>query len=705
MSKGQTKKTREAAGNRRKLTRAEKKQIAAVIRQAKGDGKAHTAQQTIPYLAMYPDGICKVAQRKYSKSIAFEDINYQLAQADDKTAIFENWCDFLNYFDASVNVQLSFINQGSQQEQAARAIHIPPQNDDFNSIRTEYSDMLKAQLAKGNNGLVKHKYITFSIEADNPAAARARLSRIETDVLNNFKVLGVSAHPLSGYERLKVLHGVFHPAGEPFSFSYDWLTPTGLTTKDFIAPSSFKFGEGRYFAMGKKTGAVSFLEILAPELNDRILADMLDLETGVIVNLHIKSIDQSEAIKTIKRKITDLDKMKIEEQKKAVRSGYDMDIIPSDLATFGNEAKNLLQDLQSRNERMFLLTFLVVNMADTKRKLENDIFAAAGIAQKYNCALTRLDYQQEAGLMSSIPLGENLIPIQRGLTTSSTAIFIPFITQELFQTGAALYYGLNALSNNMILCDRKQLKNPNGLIFENPAATVTEHDTTPPKPHNEASLLSAMERAGSEDTDPDAERKGLGTPATRAAVIEKLVKGGFVERKGKQLLPTKDGINLVCVLPDTLTSPQLTAEWENNLTQIAKGKADPAAFMEGIEDMARELVKTYPFLSDDKAQMFKPEREALGSCPRCGSPVYEGKKNYYCSNKECIFTMWKNDRFFEERKVTFTPKIAAALLKSGRVNVKKLYSPKTGKTYDGTIVLADTGGKYVNYRVELPKKK
>ena len=244
-----------------------------------------------------------------------------------------------------------------------------------------------------------------------------------------------------------------------------------------------------------------------------------------------------------------------------------------------------------------------------------------------------------------------------------------------------------------------------GQSFENPAATVTEHDTTPPKPHNEASLLSAMERAGSEDTDPDAERKGLGTPATRAAVIEKLVKGGFAERKGKQLLPTKDGINLVCVLPDTLTSPQLTAEWENNLTQIAKGKADPAAFMEGIEDMTRELVKTYPFLSDDKVQMFKPERETLGSCPRCGSPVYEGKKNYYCSNKECSFTMWKNDRFFEERKVTFTPKIAAALLKSGKVNVKKLYSPKTGKTYDGTIVLADTGGKYVNYRIELSKKK
>ena len=458
------------AGNRRKLTCAEKKEIAALIRAAKGDGKAHTAQQTIPYLAMYPDGICKVTEKKYSKSIAYDDINYQLAQADDKTAIFENWCDFLNYFDATVSVQLSFINRGTRSGGTEEVVAIPAQNDAFNSIRTEYADMLKHQLAKGNNGFVKSKYITFSVEADNLNAAKARLARIETDILNNFKVLGAAARPMTGYERLEALHSVFHPEGEPFRFSWEWLTPSGLTTKDFIAPSSFRFGEGRYFRMGRKIGAVSFLEILAPELNDRMLADILDLETGIVVNLHIKSIDQTEAIKTIKRKITDLDKMKIEEQKKAVRSGYDMDIIPSDLAMFGGEAKNLLQDLQSRNERMFLLTFLVVNMADTKRKLENDIFAAAGIAQKYNCALTRLDYQQEAGLMSSVPLGENLIPIQRGLTTSSTAIFIPFITQELFQQGAALYYGLNALSSNMILCDRKRLKNPNGLILGTPGS-------------------------------------------------------------------------------------------------------------------------------------------------------------------------------------------------------------------------------------------
>ena len=466
MSKEKTK----SAKAKRKLTRAEKKQIAAVIRQAKGDGKPHTAQETIPYLQMFPDGICRVTEKRYSKSISFEDINYQLAQADEKTAIFENWCDFLNYFDSSVSVQLSFINQGTRRTDAEQIIDIPARNDAFQTIRNEYTAMLKDQLAKGNNGLVKAKYITFSVEAENMSAAKARLARIETDILNNFKVLGVVAHPMTGYERLETLHGVFHPDGEPFAFSWDWLAPSGLSTKDFIAPSSFRFGEGRTFRMGRKLGAVSFLEILAPELNDRVLSDILDLENGVIVNLHIRSIDQSEAIKTIKRKITDLDKMRIDEQKKAVRSGYDMDIIPSDLATYGGEAKNLLQDLQSRNERMFLVTLLVVNMADTKRKLDNDIFAVAGLVQKYNCALTRLDYMQEPGFLSCVPIGINQIPIERGLTTSSTAIFVPFITQELFQSGEALYYGLNALSNNMILCDRKKLKNPNGLILGTPGS-------------------------------------------------------------------------------------------------------------------------------------------------------------------------------------------------------------------------------------------
>ena len=456
-----------------KLSRAGRKQIeAAIARANRTDKKEKSSQDSIPYERMWPDGICKVADGRYTKTVQFQDINYQLSQNEDKTAIFEGWCDFLNYFDSSIHFQLSFLNLVASRETFASSIQIPMQGDDFDPIRAEYSQMLQNQLAKGNNGLIKTKYLTFSIEADSLRAAKPRLERIETDVLNNFKRLGVSAEPLDGKARLAQLHAIFHMDEQvPFRFEWEWLAPSGLSTKDFIAPGSFAFRTGKQFQMGKKHGAVSFVQILAPELNDRMLADFLDMESSLIVSLHIQSVDQVKAIKTVKRKITDLDRSKIEEQKKAVRAGYDMDIIPSDLATYGNEAKKLLQDLQSRNERMFLVTFLVLNTADTPRQLDNNIFQASSIAQKYNCQLTRLDFQQEEGLMSSLPLGLNQIEIQRGLTTSSTAIFVPFTTQELFQTGKeALYYGINALSSNLIMVDRKLLKNPNGLILGTPGS-------------------------------------------------------------------------------------------------------------------------------------------------------------------------------------------------------------------------------------------
>ena len=228
---------------------------------------------------------------------------------------------------------------------------------------------------------------------------------------------------------------------------------------------------------------------------------------------------------------------------------------------------------------------------------------------------------------------------------------------------------------------------------------ISEHFTSPPKAYTEDTLLSAMERAGSEDMPEEAERKGLGTPATRAAILEKLVQMGFVQRKGKQLVPTKDGINLAVVLPESLTSPALTAEWENRLTEIAKGNADPDEFMAEIEAQVRQLVKTYSCISADKQNLFQSERVVIGKCPRCGENIYEGKKNFYCGNRGCQFVMWKNDRFFEQRKKAFTPKIAAALLKSGKAKITGLYSEKTGKTYDATVLLADTGGKYVNYRI------
>ena len=421
---------------------------------------------------MFPDGICRVTDSYYTKTVQFQDINYQLNQNEDKTAIFDGWCDFLNYFDSSVRFQLSFVNMSANKDNYARYITISPQGDDFDSIRLEYTQMLQNQLARGNNGLIKTKYLTFGVEADGLKAAKPRLERIETDILNNFKRLGVVAEPMNGMERLRLLHGMLHmDEQEPFRFSWDWLAPSGLSVKDFIAPSSFEFRTGRSFGVGRRIGCASFLQILAPELNDRMLADFLDMESSLIVSMHVQSVDQVKAIKTIKRKITDLQKMTIEEQKKAVRAGYDMDIIPSDLATYGTEAKKLLQDLQSRNERMFLLTFIVVNTAGGRQQLDNNVFQAASIAQKYNCQLTRLDFRQEEGLMSSLPLGLNQIEIQRGLTTSSVAIFIPFTTQELFQDGKeALYCGLNALSNNLIMVDRKHLKNPNGLILGTPGS-------------------------------------------------------------------------------------------------------------------------------------------------------------------------------------------------------------------------------------------
>jgi len=433
--------------------------------------KPSTAQQSIPYKEIYKDGICRVSGKLYTKTIEFSDINYHLAQNEDKTMIFEKYCDLLNYFDSSVTVQLSFINQYGNPEEFHRAIDIPSRGDGYDDIRREYADMLKNQLAKGNNGLVRHKYITFGIEADNLAAAKQRIFRVETDILNNFKVLGVSARPLNGAERLEVMYKQLHPDGtDKFRFSWKDLAESGLSTKDCIAPSSFEFRDGSTFRIGKHYGAVSFLQILAPELTDRMLADFIDLDSPTTVTLHVRSIDQSEAIKMIKRKLSDLDKMRIEEQKKAVRAGYDMDVLPPDLVTYGTEAKTLLDDLQSRNERMFLVTMMIMNTAKKKQKLENDVFAASGVAQKYNCALKRLDYQQEQGLMSSLPLGNNQIEIKRGLTTSSVAIFVPFTTCELFQRGEALYYGLNALSNNLIMASRKELKNPNGLFLGTPGS-------------------------------------------------------------------------------------------------------------------------------------------------------------------------------------------------------------------------------------------
>ena len=455
------------------LTKREKKQIRSVIEKAKrDDGIPRTAQQSIPFQRMFPDGICRVSDRYYTKTIQFQDINYQLAQQEDKTSIFEEWCGFLNFFDSSIHFELSFMNMATDMESFERRIQIQPRQDGFDDVRQEYSQMLRQQLERGNNGLTKTKYLTFGIEAESMKQAKPRLEHVQTDLLNNFRRLGVSARTLNGKERLHLMHAMFHMGDhDKFYFDWKWLPASGLSVKDFIAPSSFSFPGGKTFQMGSLYGTMSFLSITASDLSDQLLKDFLDMESSEIVTVHIQSVDQNKAIKTIKRTITELDRSKIEEQKKAVRSGYDIDIIPSDLATYGKDAKALLKELQSQNERMFLITFLVMNTGKTLQELETNVFQASSIAQKHNCNLCRLDFQQEQGLMSSLPMAQNLIEIQRALTTSSTAIFIPFTTQELFQDSPeALYYGLNALSNNLIMVDRKKLKTPNGLILGTPGS-------------------------------------------------------------------------------------------------------------------------------------------------------------------------------------------------------------------------------------------
>ena len=455
-----------------KLNRRKRREVRAAIAAARRPATVLSAQDSIPFERMFPDGICRVEGKFYSKTIQFQDINYQLSQSEDKDAIFDGWCDFLNYFDASVKFQFSFVNSAANKETYRDRITIPLRGDEDDSLRAEYSAMLQSQLERGNNGLIKNKYLTFGIEAEGYKTAKPRLERLETDILNNFRKLGVKAEPLDGKARLALMHGIFHIDGqEPFKFDWKLLAPSGLSAKDFIAPSSFEFASSRYFKMGAKYGAVSFLNILAPELNDRLLADLLDMDSSLVVSMHVKALDQLNAIKTVKRKLTELNATKIQEQKKAVRSGYDMDILPSDLATYGTEAQKLLQELQSRNERMFLLTFVVVNTADSLKALNNTVLQAKGVAQKHNCQLVSLDFQQEDGLMSCLPLALNRIEIQRGLTTSSLAIFVPFTTQELFQReSGAFYCGTNALSGNLIMVDRLKQKNPNGLILGVPGS-------------------------------------------------------------------------------------------------------------------------------------------------------------------------------------------------------------------------------------------
>lgn len=468
-------KVRNKRKERRKvqLTRAERKQIEQIRAQVAKPKHPQSAQQTIPYLRMYPDGVCRVTDKLYSKTVQFYDINYQQAQDSDKDAIFGGWSGIQNFYQPGVHIQYSYPNFKTNEAEFERDLILNPQEDGNNDIRDEFTGMLMGQVEKGNNAIVRTKYATISVEADSLRSAKVRLEQTELQMLNHYKRLGIRGEPMDGKQRLELLYRILHmdDPQSAFRFDWKWLPASGLSTKDFIAPSSLYFKEAHRFCIGKKMATVSYLHILAAELDDRVLVDFLNMETTQVVTMHIQSIDHVEAIKMVKHKLTDLNRSKIDEQKKAVRSGYDIDILPSDLNTYTTDFNAMLQSLTSHNERLFLMTFTILHTGDTRKELDSVIMQAKGIAQEKLCQLIPLDYQQEEGFVSALPLGLNKVEIQRTMTTSGVAIFLPFITQELFQRDPeALYYGLNALTNNLIMANRKSLKNPNGLILGTPGS-------------------------------------------------------------------------------------------------------------------------------------------------------------------------------------------------------------------------------------------
>ncbi len=420
---------------------------------------------------MYPDGICKVNERFYTKIIQFGDINYQLAQDEDQENIFAKYCDFLNAFDDTVKIQFLFQNQTADIEDLQNYIDIPFKKDDYEDIRTEYSSILHSQLEKGTNGFINVKYIIFGVKSGSRKSAKLKLEQIETMIIKNFKRLDVKAEPLNGKERLELLYSSFHPL-ERQRKEFDWKAriETGLSTKDFISPMSFDFGKVRTFRMENTYGASYCIHIDSSEISDRILREYLMEESNINISIHTHSMEQGKAIKFVKKKYSSLESSKVEMQKSASKGGYDIDILPPDMEMYGSSIKQTLRDLQKRNNRFFLTTFIVTAFADSPKKLERIVSRLKSITQRYNCQLRPLDNMQEFALMSSMPIGTNLIEIERSMTTSEQAAFMPFTTQELFHPGMAQYYGLNALSHNMIRCDRNLLDNPNALILGTPGS-------------------------------------------------------------------------------------------------------------------------------------------------------------------------------------------------------------------------------------------
>lgn len=457
------------------LSFAERKRLAQLRRTLAGNSREQTvpdtAQKTITFEKMYRDGICQVTRTYFTKMVEFYDINYDLLEVEDQADILEEYSRLINYFDPSIHFQLFLFNRQVNEQVLAGQFDVSLQEDEFDDIREEYTQMLKHQSAKGNNGIIKSKYLIFGVEGNGYREAKGKLGNIEKDVVRNLNSIGTNAKVLDGKERLRILHEYFNQGTmEPFRFSFKELSESGKSVKDYIAPPGFDFRYPSRFKSGSMYGSVSYLDLIAPKADDGLMKKLLDIDDNLTITMHMQTYDPVKAIKMIKGALTNIQKMKIEEQKKAVRSGYDMDILPTDIITYEKDTLDLLDDLNTSNQKLIKMTFLITCYGRTKRELESITQRVSGIIQQANCNLRNLQYLQEQGLMASAPIGCNDTGIVRDLTTKSTAVLVPFCTQELFMPAPAIYYGLNALSNNMIMADRKRLRTPNGVILGTPGS-------------------------------------------------------------------------------------------------------------------------------------------------------------------------------------------------------------------------------------------
>jgi len=449
------------------------------------ENKPTTAQKTIRFDKMYQDGICLIVQPKedklkvgekeyenfYTKMMEFYDVNYELLDIEEQAEMLGQYSNLINYFAPGVKIEFFLFNRKVPEEALTQAFEIPPQGDSHDDIREEFSDMLKKQNAKGNNGIIKSKYLIFGIVAPNIEEARSKLKQLEFDIEKNLRNMGTHVKKLDGKERLLVLHDFYNQSTmSPFQFSFKDMAESGHTVKDYIAPPAFDFRFPSRFKIGKMMGCVMYLDISAPRLSDEMLRKILNIDANISVSIHLETKDPVKAMKQLKGTLSNIQKSKIDEQKKAVRSGYDMDIIPSDIKTYEEDTLKLLDDLNTSNQKMVEVTFLVTCFAPNRKELDNLVQRVDGIIQQANCSIVNMQYQQEQGLNTVAPIGINLIGSIRDLPTKCVATMIPFQTQELFMGGQSLYYGTNTLSNNMIMADRKKLRTPNGIILGTPGS-------------------------------------------------------------------------------------------------------------------------------------------------------------------------------------------------------------------------------------------